>query len=219
MDKITSFLAKPAFALALGGAAVVTPFALALPAAPVQAAEGDLDKAVSALRGISTMKANFTQTDRNGQRVKGVMTLKQPGKIRFQYEKGVPLLIVSDGKALTLIDYEVNQVQRWPIKNSPLGALLDPNRDVKRFGKLQPTSSPDVVSIRVRDPKRPEFGVITLTFIRDKSAPGGLRLANWVALDSQNKRTTVRLSGHRYGMSVGSNAFKWKDPRKRSGRR
>lgn len=219
MDMIKTLFAKPALAIALGTAAVATPFALTVPAAPAQAAAGDLDKAVKALRGITTMKANFTQTDRNGQRMTGVMTLKQPGKIRFQYEKSIPLLIVSDGKALTLIDYEVNQVQRWPIKNSPLGALLDPNRDVKKFGKLQPTGDNSVVSVQVRDPNRPEFGMITLVFKRHSASPGGLKLVSWVALDSQNKRTTVRLSGHRYGVAVGSNAFKWKDPRKRSGRR
>ena len=71
----------------------------------------------------------ITQTDRNGQSVRGVLTLKRPGRIRFEYEEGVNMLIVGDGKALTLIDYEVRQVQRWPIKNSPLGALLDPSRD------------------------------------------------------------------------------------------
>ena len=37
--------------------------------------------------------------------------------------------MIADGKALTLIDYEVRQVQRWPIANSPLGALLDPLAD------------------------------------------------------------------------------------------
>ncbi len=58
------------------------------------------------------------------------------------------MLVVSNGKSLTLVDYEVNQVQRWPISNSPLGALLDPNRDVKRYGKLIPNSDPNVMSRR-----------------------------------------------------------------------
>ena len=186
--------------------------------APVEAAAGDLDKAVAALRGISTMRANFVQTDRNGQAVSGVMTLKRPGKIRFEYEKGVPLLVVSNGKSMYMIDYEVNQVQRWPISNSPLGALLDPSRDVKKYGKLVPTSHSDVVSIEVRDPKRSEFGVITLIFARDASAPGGLRLTHWVALDSQNHRTTVRLSNQRYGVAVADSAFTFKDPRRSSRR-
>src|SRR3546814_13287908 len=72
--------------------------------------------------------------------------LKRPGKIRFQYQKGVPLLIVGDGSRLTMIDYEVNQVQSWPVKNSPLGALLDPDRDISRYAKLIPTDSRDVLS-------------------------------------------------------------------------
>ena len=206
-----------ASALALAMAVGVPASFYAAPA-PVEAAAGDLDQAVAALRGISTMKANFVQTDRNGQAVSGVMTLKRPGKIRFEYEKGVPLLVVSNGKSMYMIDYEVNQVQRWPIKNSPLGALLDPSRDVKKYGKLIPTGHDDVVSIEVRDPKRPEFGVITLIFARDASAPGGLRLTHWVALDSQNHRTTVRLSNNRYGVSVADSAFTFKDPRRTSRR-
>ncbi len=215
---MTLFKTKPlvsALALTL---AVGVPASFFAAPEPVEAAAGDLDKAVQALRGISTMKADFTQTDRNGQSVNGVMTLKRPGKIRFEYAKGVPMLVVSNGKSMYMIDYEVNQVQRWPIKNSPLGALLDPSRDVKKFGKLLPTGHDDVVSIEVRDSNHPEYGVITLIFARDAASPGGLRLTHWVALDSQNHRTTVRLRNHRYGVAVADSAFTFKDPRRTSRR-
>jgi outer membrane lipoprotein-sorting protein len=201
-------------ALSLSAAAAPAALAQAQAQARPQAQSGfTLDQVVGALRAISTMRADFVQTDRNGQRVSGVMTLKRPGKIRFQYQRGVPLLVVSDGRALTMVDYEVRQVQRWPIRNSPLGALLDPARDVSRYGTLQPTASPDVVSVEVRDRGHPEYGVITLIFIRKASAPGGLELTSWVALDSQNKRTTIRLSGHAYGVEVADNAFRFNDPR------
>ena len=86
-------------ALALTLAAALPASAILVPA-PAVAAQGDLDRAVAALRGISTMKADFVQTDRSGQSVRGVMTLKRPGKIRFEYEKGVPMLIVSNGKSM-----------------------------------------------------------------------------------------------------------------------
>jgi len=201
----------------IAGAAALAALSLSATApvahAQAQAPAETLDQVVGALRAISTMRADFSQTDRNGQRVTGVMTLKRPGKIRFQYQQGVPLLIVSDGKALTMIDYEVRQVQRWPIRNSPLGALLDPTRDVSRYGTLQPTASPDVISVEVRDRSHPEYGVITLVFVRKASAPGGLELTSWVALDSQNKRTTIRLSNHRYNVPVGDGDFRWTDPR------
>jgi outer membrane lipoprotein-sorting protein len=194
-------------------AALVVSGPIAVAPAFAQSQPGQLQEVVEALRGISTLRADFVQTDRNGQRVGGELTIKRPGKIRFQYQKGVPMLIVGDGKSLTMVDYEVRQVQRWPIGNSPLGALLDPRRDVARFGTIQPTGNPGVISVEVRDAKHPEYGVITLVFVRKASAPGGLELVNWVALDSQNKRTTIRLTNHRYGVAIDDSAFRWKDPR------
>src|SRR5690606_35509762 len=104
------------------------------------------------------------------------------------------------------------------IGNTPLAALFDPSRDVKRYGRLLPTSNPNVVSVEVKDAKKPELGTITLIFTRDASAPGGLELASWVMLDAQNKRTTVRLSNHRYGMQVSNSTFTYQDPRRTSRR-
>lgn len=207
---------RMAFVAALGLSLPLV--ALGTPASSQETQPADLDRAVSALRAISTMQADFSQTDRQGQTATGVMTLKRPGKIRFQYQEDIPLLVVSNGRSLYLIDYEVNQVQRWPIRRSPLGALLDPDRDVGKFGKLVPTNNPDVVSIEVRDPKRPEFGVITLIFVRNDTAPGGLQLTNWVAVDSQNHRTTIRLRNHRYGVEVADSTFRFRDPRRTSRR-
>src|SRR3546814_11023863 len=73
---------------------------------------------------------------RSGQTLNGTLTMKRPGKVRFQYQKGVPMLIVGDGKALTMIDYEVDQVSRWPIGDSPLSVLLNPNTDLTGVAKV-----------------------------------------------------------------------------------
>jgi len=197
-------------ALALG-LAPDTPIALTPPAAAQSASE--LDRVVGALRAIETMRADFTQTDRQGNTVRGVMTLKRPGKIRFDYGKDADFLVISNGKSLYMIDYAVNQVERWPIGNSPLGALFDPDRDVKRYGKLVPTRDANVVSVEVRDPKKPEFGMMTMIFVRNPSAPGGLQLTHWVALDAQNNRTRVQLSNQQYGVPVADSTFTFRDPR------
>ena len=218
MKQIFSNPLRVAIAGALAVAAPAAIIAPAIPAASAQTSSADLDKVVGALRAISTMKADFTQTDRAGNTVRGTMTLKRPGKIRFDYGKSADLLVVSNGKSLYMVDYEVNQVERWPIKNSPLGALLDPNRDVKQYGKLSDTGNPNVLSVMVRDPKRPEYGVMNLIFVKDGGAPGGWKLTHWVALDAQNHRTTVRLSNHRYGMAVAESTFSFKDPRQTSRR-
>ncbi|MBB3348112.1 outer membrane lipoprotein carrier protein LolA [Sphingomonas sp. BK069] len=188
--------------------------AIAMVAAPAAAQGNDLAAVQRFLAAAETMTANFSQTDRNGRVLTGVLTLKKPGKIRFQYEKGVPLLIVSDGKAFTFIDYSVKQVQRWPIGNSPLGVLIDPSRDISRYAKVVPSPNPDVLSVEANDPKHPEFGRITMVFARDAAAPAGLMLQGWVALDSQGSRTTIRLSGQKFNAPVSDSAFRWTDPRR-----
>ena len=191
--------ARPGRTLALAAAAsLAMPAALAFPAAPATAssasqAQDDLARAVAALRAIKTMSADFVQVDRNGQQLTGKMVLKRPGKIRFEYQKDVPVLIVSDGSRLTMLDYEVRQKQVWPISNSPLGALLDPDKDVMRYGRLMPVRHPDLISVQVKDPKHPEYGTITLIFNKNASAPGGLELESWVSVDSQNKITKIFL--------------------------
>ncbi len=181
---------------------------------PGSAQQSDkMARVVAHMQAVGSMSANFTQTDRNGQTLSGKLLLKRPGHVRFEYQKDVPLLIVADGRALTMIDYGVKQVQRWPIRNSPLAALLDPGQDLAKYGKLVPTSSDDVISVEVRDAKRPEFGVITMVFVKQAGAPAGYTLSGWVALDSKDNRTSIRLRDIKYNGGVANSAFTWKDPR------
>jgi outer membrane lipoprotein-sorting protein len=198
---------KPAFAM------------LAVPALVAAAPVGDLAHVQNHLRAVESMTATFTQTDRSGKTLTGVLTLKKPGKIRFQYEKGVPILIVSDGKSLWFLDYSVGQKQRWPIGGSPLGILLDPSRDMSKVATVVATDNPNVIAIDAADPKHPEYGRISLVFARSPAAPGGLMLQGWVALDSQNNRTTIRLSNQRFNAPVADNAFEWRDPVRPTGKK
>jgi outer membrane lipoprotein-sorting protein len=186
---------------------------LLIAVAPVSAATGVLGQVQAHLRAVDTMTADFSQTDSRGKTLTGTLSLKRPGKIRFQYQEGVPLLVVGDGKALTLIDYKVNQVSRWPIGNSPLSILLDPDRDISRFARVLPGTPSGRVLIEGRDPKHPEFGTITIGFTQQSSAPGGLMLAGWTVLDAQNNRSTVVLSNQRFNVPISDRTFLWRDPR------
>lgn len=198
----------------------IIPLALAAPflvaAEPLGA---DLAAVQAHLIATQTLTADFLQTDRQGQVLGGKLTLKQPGKIRFQYGNSVPMLIVADGKTLNFIDYQVKQVSKWPIANSPLAVFLDPARNVARYTKLMPSTDPRIVSVQAWDKRRPEYGRINLVFARDSAAPGGLTLTGWVALDAQGNRTTVRLSNQRYNGTVGDETFLWDDPRKKKAAR
>ena len=201
-------------ACALGLAALAA--GPALTPARAEAPSADLAAVNRAVRAITTLKAGFAQTNPDGSVQNGTVLLKQPGHIRFDYGKNADLLIVADGKSLNIIDYQVAQVQRLPIRNSPLGALLDPSRDLARYGKLLETADPNIVSIAVRYPDHPEYGTLSLVFTRRASAPGGLELYGWIAQDAQGNRTTTRLTGVSYGAPIADSAFTWRDPRPNS---
>jgi outer membrane lipoprotein-sorting protein len=201
----------------------VTFRALALIAVPALIAAApvspDLAKVQAHLSAMQTMTASFSQTDRSGRVLTGTLSLKRPGKVRFQYEKGVPILIVADGNSLWFLDYSVGQKQRWPIGGSPLGVLLDPNKDISRYAKVVPTADNSIISVDANDPKHPEYGRITLIFERNASAPAGLLLRGWVALDAQNNRTTIRLSGQKFNVPISDGTFRFNDPVKGGSRK
>lgn len=196
----------------------LTAAALLVPQAPVVAqAASPLTQVTAHLKAVNTMTANFAQTDRRGQTLGGQFTLKRPGKIRFQYQRGVPMLVVADGSRLYMIDYETKRVDNWPIGNSPLGVLLDPNPNLARIAKVVRNDSRTLL-VQAKDPKRPEYGTVTLGFAKVASAPAGLLLQGWTVIDAQNNRTTVKLSGQKFNVAVADTAFRWADPRpKRKG--
>lgn len=194
--------------------ALTAPTATVL-AQPAPAANSNLAQVQRHLRDVDSMTADFSQTDRRGRTVMGQLTLKRPGRVRFEYAKPSTLLIVGDGRALTMIDYSVKQVSTWPIGNSPLSVLLNPEKDMARFAKSVPSDNPNLVLVSARDPKHPEYGVITLAFTRMASAPAGLMLQGWNVVDAQNNPMTVRLSNQRFGVQISDKAFSWRDPRPR----
>ena len=205
-------------ALALAAAPIALTTSAVLAPAPVAAQQDALAQVQRHLQAVNTMRANFIETNRAGQSVRGEMSMKRPGRIRFEYEEGVNMLVVSDGRALTFVDYDVRQVQRWPIGDSPLSVLLNPDRDMTQFARVISNSSGEL-RVRARDPEHPEYGTITINFRRNSGSPGGLLLTGWTVLDSQNNLTTIRLSNQRFGMAIANSTFRYRDPRPRRRRR
>ena len=197
-------------------ARALIPVAIVATAVPAPAATtGDMRLVEASLAATQSMTANFLQADGKGRQMAGTLSLKRPGKIRFAYGGGVNMLLVADGKRLTFVDYDVAQKSSWPIAKSPLAVLLSPQPDLTRIARIVPSESKNVVVVRARDARRPEFGTLVLAFVRDGGAPGGLRLEGWTAIDAQNKKTTVRLSNQRYNVAVPDSAFTFAEPKRK----
>jgi len=198
--------------LANNFARMLLPTAL-VAAVPAAAADSpDMARLSSHIRSVQTMTADFVQTDARGRSAAGTLQLKRPGKVRFAYGSG-DLLLVANGKTLTFIDYQVGQKSTWPLGRTPLGVLLSDSPNLKGRAQVVPSTDSRVVSVRARDPA--QYGSINLVFLRNGSAPGGLQLYGWTAIDAQNRRTTVKLSNVRYNVGVPESAFTYAEPKKK----
>lgn len=199
-------------ALALAAAPLAAAAALAPAPLAAQANDG-LATVQGHLRAVTTMTASFSQTDQRGRSLSGTVYLKRPGKIRFDYGRNADMLVVGDGRALIFYDGAVNQTSRWPINDSPLSVLLNPNQDLSRFSRVVRNDA-QVLLVEARDPRRREFGTITISFAKSAGAPGGLILQGWTVLDAQNRRTTVRLSNQRFNVPIADSQFRFTPPRR-----
>jgi outer membrane lipoprotein-sorting protein len=121
---------------------------------------------------------------------------------------------VANGSRLTFIDYQVGQKSSWALNRTPLGVLLSATPDLKNNARVMPSNDPRVVVIRARDPS--QFGTLILAFLRAPSAPGGLMMYGWTAVDAQNKKTTVKLTNQRYNVAVPDGDFTFAEPKKRA---
>jgi outer membrane lipoprotein-sorting protein len=200
----------------------MTPMTLAralLPAALIAAVPAaaaapspDLAKLKAHLTAVQTMTGQFTQTDDKGRVDTGTLQMKRPGRIRFAYSGG-DVLLVANGKTLTFLDYSVGQKSSWPLGRTPLGPLLSNSPDFNGKAEILPSSDSRVVVARARSAG--QYGQLTLAFLRNAAAPGGLQLYGWTAIDPQNHRTTVKLSDVRFNVAVPDSAFTYVDPKKK----
>ena len=187
---------------------------LALVATPTIAAapSPDLARLKAHLSAVQTMTASFTQTDAQGRTDSGTLQMKRPGRIRFEYSGG-DVLLVANGKTLSFIDYSVGQKSSWPLGRTPLGPLLSASPDFNGKAEILPSTDSRVVVARAKNAG--QYGQLTLAFLRNGSAPGGLQLYGWTAIDPQNHRTTVKLSNVRFNVAVPESAFTYAEPKKK----
>ncbi len=210
-------IAGMALAMTLFAAAPASPPAPAPPAGEAPAAEKqdrDLARVEAYLNSIRSLEADFVQESSDGQVARGRVMLARPGRLRFEYSDGTPLLLVSNGKVLSFIDYSIGQVTRWPINDTPLGLLVRDHIDLAAAGAVlnaARTAGARRLLVTVRDPAHPERGLLTLSFLERAQ---GLRLEGWEVVDAQGTVTRVTLENIRLNSVLADALWSFDDPRK-----
>ncbi|CAI3941576.1 outer membrane lipoprotein carrier protein LolA [Commensalibacter papalotli (ex Botero et al. 2024)] len=163
------------------------------------------DQAQTWINQLTTLQAKFQQIAPDGQRSTGVVWIKKPGRIRFEYNKPSELLLVANDGKMVFHDAEVGQTTTIPLDQSPLGLLLKPqlsfSGDVTVTNFIPPNNG--LFQITVVRTASPSDGSLTLIFNQNP-----IMLKAWRVLDAQGRTTMVDLYDLQPGVSVKNKLFK-----------
>ncbi len=179
--------------LLLAGGTAATARAQVTPAAPAAvltpADRGWIDRIQDTLNAITTLKGRFQQIAPDGRRSTGVVWLDRPGRMRFEYDKPSPLLLVAGAGRLVFTDSALKQTTEIPLDKTPLGLLLRPqlslSGDVTVTGFGHGSGMLQVALVRSASPSD---GSLTV-FMGE--AP--LALRGWSVVDAQGRETRIDL--------------------------
>jgi outer membrane lipoprotein-sorting protein len=186
---------------------------LAVPAAAAPLSErdrADVARVEAYLNATRTMNGRFLQIGPDGAASEGRFWLSRPGRLRFEYDPPVPVLIVADGIFLIFHDKELGQTDRLPLGSSPIGILV--RDEVTLSGGLTVDAverQAGLLRVTVYDTLRPREGRITLT-LSDTGAT--LALRQWHVIDAQGQATRVSLSDVAVNQPLSRQLFVFIDP-------
>ena len=159
------------------------------------------------LNQVKTLEADFVQASPSGQIAKGRLFLQRPNRLRFEYDAPSPLLLVADGLWLILHDRELDQVDRWPIEDTPLGVLVAKEVDLtRRTEVVGVTREPGILALTFRDKENLEEGSVTVIF----SEPP-LTLRQWRVVDSRGEATDLSIRNPRINVTMDPALFTFQD--------
>jgi len=182
-------------------------------AAPAQTAlsaadQADVRRAEAYLNGIRTLQARFLQVADSGDQAQGGFFLSRPGKMRLEYDKPNPNLLVANGAYLIHYDAAINSASYLPLSSSPAGILT--RERIALSGDLTVTRverAAGVLRITVVRAEDPNAGRITLIF-----ADQPLKLTQWQVVDPQGRVANITLSDMRTDVALDPKLFTFVDP-------
>ena len=175
--------------LSLALLALACPRAVA--AAGVSADDQTLVNAAGAyLDGLTSVRGRFEQTDARGQASSGVLYLKRPGYARFAYDPPSNLLLVSDGRTVTVTNPRLKTTNSYPLSFTPLSLILSKHAGLDHgVAVTRVTRLGDGFSITAHAAGHRGAGQVVLTFQADP-----MRLTGWTLTDAEGQTTEVRLT-------------------------
>ncbi len=155
------------------------------------------------IQGLSTLRARFIQNDSEGAAAAGVVMLRRPGLMRFEYEPPGTLDLVSNGVFLVVVDHQLRQINNIPLHLTPLSVLTAEQVDLERAYEVTGTRRTErVIEITLRSREDPDAGSLRLSFSRSP-----LMLRQWLVTDAQGIEVRISLFEIQRGIELERSLF------------
>lgn len=174
-------------------AAIILFAAVPLPAAAAAETGAPSDKeTIAALSShfasVPTMRGEFLQFNPSGEQLGGTFFIARPGKIRFNYQGGASVEVISNGKTVAIHNRKLKTWDFYPLDKTPLKLLLADRIAVDDKSIRSVAAEADLTTVVMADDQ--VFGDALLTLMFD---PKTFDLRQWVVRDAKGAETSVMI--------------------------
>ena len=163
-----------------------------------------LKKVSQYLSNLKFLTAEFSQINDDGTTSSGIIFIRRPGSMRFEYYKPDKTLILISAGVLAVFDPKGDQTPiMYPISNNPISFILSEEVDLLNSGLIENYEVYNDKAILVlRDPKKPERGYIEIVFSGVKP-----ELEQLVIKNANGSSTSVSLKEIEYPKKINATLF------------
>ena len=144
----------------------------------------------SYLNSIKTLQADLIQISSTGEVQTGIIFIKKPNQLRFEYNAPADHLVIASGLLLVIIDKKsTSEPQRYLTSQTPIGYLLEEPINLSDHAALETIFIKDTLKhVSFYDNKKPTAGKLELVFSQNPTT-----LKEWTITNYSGERTRVLL--------------------------
>ena len=163
-----------------------------------------LTKVSQYLSNLKFLTAEFSQINDDGTISSGIIFIRRPGSMRFEYYKPDKTLILISAGVLAIFDPKGDQTPiMYPITNNPISFILNDEVDLLNAGIVENYEVyNDKAILTLKDPNKPDQGNIQIVFSGAKP-----ELAQFIIKNANGSSTSLSLKDIEYPKKINATLF------------
>ena len=156
------------------------------------------------LQNLKFLMAEFSQINGDGTKSSGIIFIRRPGRMRFEYNKPDKTLVLVSAGSLAIFDPKGDEKPTiYPITNNPISFILNDKVDLLNSGIIENYEVyNDKAILKLRDPVKPDRGNIEIVFSGAKP-----EFTQFVINNANGSSTSLSLKDIEYPKKINATLF------------